>query len=192
MDRYIIRNYGSSRNLPDGRGSYIFMERESARETNDEELAKLFAAYPDVHVADRGGATVVAAPPAPPEGPLPPAEEPEDNDDQSEDNDNQGEEPEGEQGEENDYSDLLVADLQEIAEERSIPITGLLKADLVEALLQNDAQKKLTIGQRVKCDDEDEEYVVSAVSEDVDGEFTIQNKDGEEFFVRADQLTVIN
>ncbi len=205
MDRYVIRNYGSSRNLPDGKGSYVFMERDSARETNDEELAKLFASYPEVHVAERGGDALPAPPVSvPPVGPSPPGdedEEPEDGDqiDSGEDGASQGED-ENDQAAEVDYSSLLVADLLTIATERNIKTTGLLKADLVEALIQSDVRKEdelslsaeLPIGQPVKYEDEEEEYVISAVPEVVDGEFTVKNSDGKEFLVKADQFTAIN
>lgn len=140
MARFVIRNYGSSRNLPDGHGSYIFMERDSARETEDEALAELFASYPDVHVSGREDVAVAVAPLPPPEGPPPlegPPDEQEDDDDQDEDVQ--------EEDEAVDYSALFLVDLQEIAKERDIKTAGLKKSDLVEALLNSDAWNKSSI-----------------------------------------------
>lgn len=193
MDAFVIRNYGSSRNLPDGHGSYIFMERDSVRETNDEAMAKLFATYPDVLVSRRNE-DLVNAFPAPPEGPPPPVEE----DDENEQGENeQGEDPAAvvDESTETDYGSMLLVDLQEIAKDRNIAISGVKKADLVVLLEEYDEKiSSLILGQEVRIDDEDKTYVITVLPEEPNGEFTLELKepDGNEYGATADQLTIIN
>lgn len=208
MERFIIRNYGTSRNLPDGHGSYIFLEHDAARPTDDEDMAKLFATYPDVEVAERDGKLVGLPEPAvyaqPPEGPLPP----EDEDDQGENEDNQDEVKEEEALNEDghneevkaiEYTTLLLGDLQEIAKDRDppVPTSGVLKADLIVALQEWDAQQvklsKLTVGRKVKIDEDETIYLITALPEQPNGEFTLEPKDpdGDEYGATADQLTIV-
>lgn len=208
MERFIIRNYGTSRNLPDGHGSYIFLEHDAARPTNDEDMAKLFNTYPDVQVAERDGKLVGLPEPvvfaAPPEGPAPPKEPPDEGED--EDKGDQGEAKgalsEDEQVEEVkaiEYKTLLLGDLQEIAKEREIPTSGVLKADLIVALQEYDRTavqpepSKLTVGREVKVDEDETIYLITVVPEQPDGEFTLEPKepDGNEYGATADQLTIV-
>jgi len=115
-ERFIIRNYGPSRNLKDGKGSYIFIERDRVRATSDPNMAKLFATYPQIHVTDRGeefGRPAIL--PQPPVGPEPP----EDDDDKVKDKVDQGED-QVEEAVAIDYETLRVSDLQEIATEREL------------------------------------------------------------------------
>jgi len=205
MQRFVIRNYGSSRNLPDGHGSYIFIERNGVQGTDDEEMAKLFATYPDIHVAERGNNLSILLP-TPPEGPAPqvePPDEPPDEDEQGEDEteDEQGE-SEGEDEDATDYEALRVSDLQEIAKDREIPIANLRKPELIEALQKDDAEQKalteelsakLTVGQEVRIDEDEEIYLITVLPEQPDGEFTLEPKDpdGNEYGATADQLTLV-
>ena len=187
-ERFLIRNYGPSRNLPDGHGSYIFIEHERVRSTSDPELAKLFTTYPQIHVTDRGEEAFPAPVlPEPPVGPEPPEDE-----DEAEDEDEDEVEDEVED-EAADYSDLAVKDLREIAQERDIPIVGLLKADLIRTLQENDAAStdEWRVGQPVKYEDEDEIYHIVSVPEEADGEFIIKNDEQEEYSALADQLAVV-
>jgi len=136
-ERFLIRNYGPSRNLEDGKGSYIFLERDRVRSTSDPEMAKLMSTYPEIHVTDRG-VEAFPAPilPAPPQGPEPPKE---DDDEVVEVVEESKEVEDDEEHGEVDYTELTVADLREIAYERDIDTKGLLKADLIQALQEDDA-----------------------------------------------------
>jgi len=210
MERFVIRNYGTSRNLPDGHGSYIFLEHDAARPTNDEDMAKLFATYPDVEVKERDGKLVGLPEPVvfakPPEGPAPPDEPPDRGDIQGKEEDEQGKDDQNEDSEvestaDIEYETLLLGDLQEIAKERDppVPTSGVKKADLVVALQEWDAQQaklsKLTVGRKVKIDtDEDETiYLITVLPEQPDGEFTLEPEapDGNEYGATADQLTIV-
>lgn len=123
MERFVIRNYGPSRNLPDGHGSYIFLEKDRIRGTSDPELAKLFATYPEITVTDRG--VTFNGPPAiqPPEGPPPPIEP----------------------------DDIIVAvsydvldksELQVLAKARGIPTAHVSRLDLITALQTADQEEE--------------------------------------------------
>ena len=173
MERFVMRNYGPSRNLPDGHGSYIFMERGAVRGISDPAMAKLFDSYPDVHVQERGHNIV--GPPLP-QGPPPPQEKEDVVEKPSYDalskrdlrdmaklrkidvaglnrddlivalNAADGleqEEAESAAQEPIDYSTLSYKDLQEIAKEREIRFTGIKKDDLIAALQTWDAQQQI-------------------------------------------------
>jgi len=123
VERFVIRNYGPSRNLPDGHGSYIFIEKDRIRGTSDPVLAKLFAGYSEITVTDRGD--VIKGLPAihPPEGPPPPI----------------------------DPDDIIVAvsydaldksELQVLAKARGIPTAHVSRLDLITALQTADQEEK--------------------------------------------------
>lgn len=124
MDRFLIRNYGPTRNLPDGHGSYIFLEHDRVRPTNDEKMAKLFDTYPDVHVTDYGEDIGRIQLPQPPVGPPPP-EDPEDKE--------VVEVP-------LEYEALGKRDLRDMCKLRGIPITGLHRDELIVALKAKDEE----------------------------------------------------
>jgi len=131
MERFVIRNYGPSRNLPDGHGSYIFMERDGVRGTSNEEMAKLFKTYPEVAVSERGS-NFVGNPP--PQGPPPPV----DSDDVIK---------------KSTYEDLDKRSLQDMAKLRKIPVAGLSRIELIEALyLKDDSEKAVETEAEVKVD----------------------------------------
>lgn len=129
MERFVIRNYGPSRNLPDGRGSYIFIERDRVRGTSDPELAKLFATYPEIHVADRGEDVAPPFVPSAPPGPPPPP----DQDDEKPEEDEQ----------KKSYEALTKRDLLGMAKLRGIPTSGLRRDDLIVALKKMDSEEKV-------------------------------------------------
>jgi len=123
VERFVIRNYGPSRNLPDGHGSYIFIEKDRIRGTSDPVLAKLFATYPQINVTDRG--VTFTGPPAiqPPEGPPPPIE-PDDI------------------VKAVSYDALDKSELQVLAKARGIPTAHVSRLDLITALQTADREEK--------------------------------------------------
>ena len=123
MERFVIRNYGPSRNLPDGHGSYIFIEKDRIRGTSDPVLAKLFAGYSEITVTDRG--VTFTGPPAihPPEGPPPPIE-PDD------------------VIEAVSYDALDKREVQDLAKARGIPTAHVSRLDLIAALQTADQEEK--------------------------------------------------
>jgi len=140
-ERFLIRNYGPSRNLEDGKGSYVFIERDRVRATSDPELAKVLASYPQVHVTDRGEDLPVSQPPV-----SAPLLNPESENDEDEAKDEAGNEEEIKDIKEDDdeedvidYDSLTVSDLREIAQERGLATTRLKKAELVKVLQDDDA-----------------------------------------------------
>lgn len=118
MERFVIRNYGPSRNLPDGHGSYIFMERDRTRPTSDPKMAALFSTYPEVSVTERGENFVdphqaqvpFVAPPVEPEEIV----------------------------KKPTYDDLTKRDLIGMAKLRDISTSGFTRDDLIEALRAKD------------------------------------------------------
>lgn len=137
-ERYVIRNYGPSRNLPWKR-SYIYIERDGVRGTDDLAMAEEFARFPQITVSERGAREI--KPPGQATGPPVPDAPPPIDKDETEIT----ESPESVEGSETvdvamaiDYSLLLVKDLREICEERDISTEGLLKQDLIAALEDHD------------------------------------------------------
>ena len=104
MKRFVIRNYGASRQFP-YKGQSIPISNDSAIETDDEELAVFFKEQETVTVTDRGSELA----------PSSSVEEPD-----------ESEEPA--------YSNMKVPDLRILAEDRQIKTAGLKKAELIEAL----------------------------------------------------------
>ena len=112
MKRFIIRNYGASRQFP-YKGQPIPISNDSAIETDDEKLAIFFKEQQAIHVTDRGSEL---APPSSVEEP----EKPEESDEIA-------------------YNDMLLKELQVIAKDREIKTSGLSKAKLIEARKAYDA-----------------------------------------------------
>ena len=115
MKRFIIRNYGLTRQIP-YKDQHIFVANDQAIETNDEELVAVLRKHENLSVTDRGSELVSTLSEEP--------ETPEETDEMS-------------------YSELHVKDLQVIAKDRQIKITGLNKAELIEALEDYDKQEVL-------------------------------------------------
>ena len=111
MTRFIIRNYGLTRQFPYKNRS-ICIANDNTIETDDEEMAIFFKGQKAIHVTDRGSELASSS-----------IEEPE----------------QSEGSEEIAYSDMKVKDLQILAKDREINTAGLKKAELIEALKAYDA-----------------------------------------------------
>jgi hypothetical protein len=148
MKRFVIRNYGPSRQF-DFKGNQIVMNHDGSVETSDEELTRYLGDQEQIEVTDRG---IELALPSEPE-----AEESREERQVTADNpealhrENHPDEDEGEEDsveeedqgrsveleredEELSYGKLTVPELRELCKDRQISATGLLKNDLVEAL----------------------------------------------------------
>jgi hypothetical protein len=115
MTRYVIRNYGLTRQIP-YKGQQIFIANDQAIETDDEELVTVLRAQENLHVTDRGSELASTL-----------SEKPEST----------------EESEEMAYADLHVKDLLVLAKDRQLKTTGLNKAKLIEALEEYDKQEVL-------------------------------------------------
>ena len=113
MARFVIRNYGPSRQIP-YKGQQLCLSNDQSIETDDEEEAAAFEAYEAIHVTDRGSEL---APPLVEES--------------------------VEESKEVSYEGMTVKELQVIAKDREIKTSGLNKADLIEALGEYDAEEVL-------------------------------------------------
>lgn len=111
MKRFVIRNYGATRQLP-FKGQNIFIANEEVKETDDEEMARALAEYDFITMTDRGT-----------EEKVHPVEEPEDD---------ISLEP---VAEEIDYADMTLPELRELAKARpEMNTKGLRKkADFINA-----------------------------------------------------------
>lgn len=107
MKRFVIRNYGPSRQFP-YKGQSIPIANDSAIETDDEKMAVAFGKQDAVHLTDRGAELASSS-------------------------SVEGPETSGE-SEEIVYSDMKVPDLRILAEDRQIKTAGLKKAELIQAL----------------------------------------------------------
>lgn len=111
MKRFVIRNYGLTRQIP-YKDQQVCIANDQAIETDDEELVAVLRKHENLHVTDRGSELASS---------LPVVDEPE----RSE---------ESEESDEIAYEDILLKDLQVIAKDREIKSSGLNKAELIQAL----------------------------------------------------------
>jgi len=121
MKRFVVRNYGPSRQLPVG-GQQVCVVNDGIIETDNEAEAAALGAFEQITVTDRGsGIAPTSSPDANHE------EKHEENHDDSVD------EPEDES-----YEDMNLDELQAIAKDREIPTAGLDEAQLIWALVKYD------------------------------------------------------
>jgi len=111
MKRFVIRNYGPTRQFP-YKDKHIFIANDCAIETDDEEEVGALSGQESVHVTDRGSELV------PPSSPIKKPEAPE----------------------EIAYEDMKVKELQMLAKDREMDVSGLKKAELIAALQAYDAE----------------------------------------------------
>lgn len=111
MKRFVIRNYGPSRQFP-YKDQHIPIANDCAIETDDEELAVFFKKQEALTVTDRGSELA----------PSLPVDEPETSKEVTEET------------EEIAYNDMLLKELQVLAKDREIKTSGLNKAELIQAL----------------------------------------------------------
>jgi len=120
------------------KGQQIIIAHDKAIETDDIDLVAALQNYKAMYVTDRSPGT--------PGPSLPPVVPIEDEDDQGEDD--QGEDDQGEnqqQGEDQQqeiaYAAMKVPELQALAKDRQMKVSGLLKPELIKALEDYDAQE---------------------------------------------------
>lgn len=129
MIRFIVRNYGITRQVQH-KGQQIIIANDKAIETDNMDLVATLQNYSAMHVTDRCPET--------PGPSLPPVVLIEDEQQQDEQQDKQQDE---QQVEEIAYSDMKVGELQELGKDRQIKVSGLKKADLIEALENYDKEE---------------------------------------------------
>jgi len=151
MKRYVVRNYGASRQLSVG-GQQVCVVNDGIVETDDVMEAQALAGFEHMTMTDRG--SELASPPSPgvqekqPEGKQK----------------NSVDEPEDES-----YEDMNSDELQAIAKDREIETSGLDDAEIIKALVAYDdepeksekpAEKEtpLKIGDKVSAVFEDDPY----------------------------------
>lgn len=146
MARFVIRNYGVSRQVS-YKGQQITFLHDQAIETDDEDEAGTLTAQDRAHLTDRGLDAVALVPPEVPDEkkerkvtvdkePVP-REDPEDV---------QKKEPEPEvvpeeTGDEIAYEEMTVPELRVLAKDRQLSISGLLKAEIIETLQDYDSEE---------------------------------------------------
>lgn len=111
MKRFVIRNYGPSRQFP-YKGRPICIANDGAIETDDEKEAAFFKEQEALTVTDRGSELA----------PSLPADEPE----------------ALEESQEIAYEEMTVKELQVLAKDREIKTSGLSKEKLIQALKNYD------------------------------------------------------
>lgn len=151
MARFVIRNYGPSRQIP-YKGQQICMGRDQAIETDDEKMVVALGKADEIHVTDRG---VEAAVPVIPEEPNGKKERevtvdnaeavhdenfPDEDDRQQPTQEDQQPAPDGDAEDEIPYANMTVKELQVLAKDREIKTSGLNKAELIQALEDYDAE----------------------------------------------------
>lgn len=148
MARFVCRNYGPSRQISH-EGNAICLSHDQVIETDDAEEASVIGAEDLITVTDRG--EQFATPPVPPEEPakkrkvtvdnveavhrekFPDADEPKKTVSKPP--------PEAKtDADEIAYSDMTVKELQVLAKDRTIKTSGLLKDELIKALIAYDAE----------------------------------------------------
>jgi len=108
MKRFVIRNYGLSRQIP-YKDQQVFIANDRAIETDDEELVAVLRKHENLHVTDRGSELASS---------LLVVDKPE----------------KSEESGEIAYKDMLMSDLQVIAKSREVKTSGLNKVELIQAL----------------------------------------------------------
>ena len=110
MKRFVIRNYGLTRQIP-YKDQQVCIANDQAIETDDEELVAVLRKHENLHITDRSSELASSLP----------VDEP-------------GESGKPEESGEVAYKDMLVPDLRVIAKDREIKTSGLNKAELIQAL----------------------------------------------------------
>jgi len=142
MARFVIRNYGTSKQVP-YKGKQIVFLHDQAIETDDEDEAKTLAAQDRAHLTDRGLDAVALMPPEVKGRKVTVDKEPVPKEDPE---DVQEKEPEPEAasedtGDEISYKEMTVKELQVLAKDRQLSTSGLLKAELIQALKDYDSEE---------------------------------------------------
>lgn len=154
MSRFVIRNYGPSRQIAYEQHQ-ICMSNDQCIETDDEEMADVLGREDSIHVTDRGEEASDISPEelAKQKERQVTVDDPEAVYDATHPDDEQQQTDESQQAESNDevladsdeidYSDMTVAELREVAEDREIEIPkGYVKRDeLIEALEEYDKEE---------------------------------------------------
>ena len=149
MARFVIRNYGPSRQIP-YKGQQICLSNDQCKETDDAEMAAALGKADLIHVTDRG---IEAAAPVPPDKrkekkrkvTIDDAKAV--HDEKFPDEDTQQQTTQGTQqpasSEDTDeiaYADMTVKELQVLAKDRQLKTSGVRKAELIKALEAYDAE----------------------------------------------------
>jgi len=142
MARFVIRNYGQSRQVP-YQNTQIYIARDGAMETDDENIAATMKGQKDMTVTDHG----VQSNPAPPEEPKQKGKDKKrqitvDKEPVPKEDPVEKVTPEvvSEEAEEIAYEEMTVKELQVLAKDRQLTTSGLLKAELIQALKDYDAE----------------------------------------------------
>jgi len=142
MARFVIRNYGQSRQVP-YQNTQIYIARDGAMETDDEDIAATMKGQKDMTVTDHG----VQSNPAPSEEPKQKGKDKKrqitvDKEPVPKEDPVEKVTPEvvSEEAEEIAYEEMTVKELQVLAKDRQLTTSGLLKAELIQALKDYDAE----------------------------------------------------
>lgn len=146
MARFVIRNYGTSKQVP-YKGQQITFIHDQAIETDDEILAGALAAQDRAHLTDRGLDAVALVPPEVPDEkkerkvtvdkePVP-KEDAEDIQKKESETDAASEEIDDGIA----YEEMTVKELQVLAKDRQLSTSGLLKDELIQALKDYDSEE---------------------------------------------------
>jgi len=125
MKRFVIRNYGPSRQFP-FEDQAICISNDQAIETDDEQIAEALKKHNAVHVTDRGVRELTE---------QKTIEQKVNSKNDSPSDDTIIEDVDGtENVYEIQYNDMTVSELKELAKDRDIKTSGLRKQDLIGAL----------------------------------------------------------
>jgi len=133
MIRFVVRNYGVTRQVP-YKGQQVIIANDKAIETDDMELVAVLQNIEAMHVTDRCPGT-----PGPSLPPIVKTETPEEP--QASSGESQTSEEPDEVTEEIAYNDMLLKELQVLAKDRQIKVSGLNKARLIKALEKYDKEE---------------------------------------------------
>lgn len=152
MARFLIRNYGPSRQIP-YKGHSICLSRDQAIETDEVELAVVMKEEKNIYVNDRGAEFAAPVLPKKTEKPDDKKERPVTVDNaeavHAENFPDEDEQPKiqppapvvsTEDKDEIAYADMTVKELQVLAKDRQIKTSGLKKAELIQALEDYDKE----------------------------------------------------
>jgi len=142
MARFVIRNYGPTRQVP-YQNTQIYIARDGAMETDNENIAATMKGQKDMTVTDHG----VQSNPAPSEEPKQKGKDKKrqitvDKEPVPKEDPVEKTTPEvvSEEAEEIAYEEMTVKELQVLAKDRQLTTSGLLKAELIQALKDYDAE----------------------------------------------------
>ena len=149
MARFVIRNYGQTQQVP-YQNTQIIIARDGAIETDDEDIAATMKAQKDITVTDHG-AQATSTPPKQKKKKKKKKTQQVTVDDVEAvhaenfpDEDEKEETPQEDESTEIDeitYEEMTVVELKVLAKDRQIPTSGLLKAELIQALKDYDAEE---------------------------------------------------